>query len=58
MVPEAVLVKAPLLATVMPPVPFAVQAAPRMMLAAVKLMPDEPLVVMAPLNVEVAVPSV
>lgn len=56
--PAAVEVNVPVLATVMPPVPPAVHAAFRTIAVPFKLMPREPFVFRAPLNVEVPLPFV
>jgi len=56
--PTAVDVNVPVFATVMPPVPPAVHAAPRTIEVPVKLIPPEPLVMSAPLKVEVPLPAV
>lgn len=56
-VPAAIVIKLPLLATVMPPEPLAVHAAPLVMFAAVRLIPADPLVVIGPLKVDVLEPA-
>ena len=56
--PDAVEVKVPRFPTVIPPVPLAVQAAPRVMAVPVKLMPSDPLVMIGPLKVEATLPAV
>lgn len=58
MVPGAVVVKVPALLMVMPPVPVAVQAAPRITFVPVRLIPAAPLVEIAPLKVVVSEPLV
>ena len=57
MIPEALDVNVPLLTMVIPPVPLAVQAAPLVMLLPVKLMPEELLVVIAPLKLDSPLPA-